>query len=59
MDLPPTLPGVTTVSFVKPVHGAVAAAELGGDEQLVQTVKTDWINADISLKMKALLGIHH
>jgi uncharacterized peroxidase-related enzyme len=43
--------------FCQTIHGAVAAAQLGDDEQLVQTVKTDWINADISLKMKALLNI--
>ncbi len=43
--------------FCQNIHGAVAAAQLGHDEQLVQTVKTDWINADISLKMKALLHI--
>lgn len=43
--------------FCQTIHGAVAAAQLGHDEQLVQTVKTDWINADISLKMKALLNI--
>jgi uncharacterized peroxidase-related enzyme len=43
--------------FCQSIHGAVAAAQLGYDEQLVQRVKTDWINADISLKMKALLNI--
>src|ERR1700683_2899250 len=43
--------------FCQSIHGAVAAAQLGHDEQLVQTVKTNWINADISLKMKALLNI--
>ncbi|AXC11948.1 Alkylhydroperoxidase AhpD domain protein [Acidisarcina polymorpha] len=43
--------------FCQTIHGAVAAAQLGHDEQLVQTVKTDWINADISPKMKALLNI--
>jgi uncharacterized peroxidase-related enzyme len=43
--------------FCQTIHGAVAAAQLGDDEQLVQTVKKDWINADISLKMKALLNI--
>src|SRR6202167_5537639 len=32
--------------FCQSIHGAVAAAQLGDDEQLVQTVKTDWINAD-------------
>src|SRR3984957_16469097 len=43
--------------FCQTIHGAVAAAQLGHDEQLVQTVKTNWINANISLKMKALLNI--
>jgi uncharacterized peroxidase-related enzyme len=43
--------------FCQSIHGAVAAAQLGHDEQLVQTVKTNLINADISLKMKALLNI--
>ena len=43
--------------FCQTIHGAVAAAELGHDEKLVQSVKTDWINADITPKMKALLNI--
>src|ERR1700735_1180930 len=43
--------------FCQSIHGAVAAAQLGHDELLVQTVKTNWIDADISLKMKALLNI--
>ena len=43
--------------FCQTIHGAVASAQLGYDEKLVQTVKTDWINADISPKMKALLNI--
>jgi uncharacterized peroxidase-related enzyme len=43
--------------FCQTIHGAVAAAQLGNDEKLVQSVKTDWINADISPKMKALLNI--
>jgi uncharacterized peroxidase-related enzyme len=43
--------------FCQTIHGAVAAAHLGHDEQLVQTVKTDWIKADISPKMKALLNV--
>ena len=43
--------------FCQTIHGAVAAAQLGHDEKLVQSVKTDWINADISPKMKALLNI--
>ena len=43
--------------FCQTIHGAVAAAQLGHDEKLVQSVKTDWINADITPKMKALLNI--
>jgi len=43
--------------FCQTIHGAVAAAQLGQDEKLVQTVKTDWPNAKISAKLKALLNI--
>jgi uncharacterized peroxidase-related enzyme len=43
--------------FCQTIHGAVAAAQLGQDEGLVHTVKTDWIRADINPKMKALLNI--
>ena len=43
--------------FCQTIHGAVAAAQLGHDEKLVQTVKTDWMNADITPKMKALLHV--
>src|SRR5271155_923499 len=43
--------------FCQTIHGAVAAAHLGHDEKLVQSVKTDWMNAEISPKMKALLNI--
>jgi uncharacterized peroxidase-related enzyme len=43
--------------FCQTIHGAVAAAQLGDDEALVQKVKTDWASADISPKMKALLNI--
>src|SRR5580692_3011672 len=43
--------------FCQTIHGAVAAAQLGHDEQLVQTVKTDWASADIFPKLKALLNI--
>jgi uncharacterized peroxidase-related enzyme len=43
--------------FRQTIHGAVAAAQLGHDEELVQAVKTDWTQADISPKMKALLNI--
>ena len=43
--------------FCQTIHGAVAAAQLGHDEKLVQTVKTDWASADISPKLKTLLNI--
>jgi uncharacterized peroxidase-related enzyme len=43
--------------FCQTIHGAVAAAQLSGNEQLVQKVKTDWENADVSAKLKALLNI--
>ena len=39
------------------IHGAIAAAHLGGNEALVKQVKTDFSQADISPKMKALLAI--
>jgi uncharacterized peroxidase-related enzyme len=38
-------------------HGAIAAWNLGGNEELVQHVKTDFENADIPEKLKALLVI--
>jgi uncharacterized peroxidase-related enzyme len=43
--------------FCQTIHGAVAAAQLGHDEALVHKVKTDWLSADISPKLKALLNI--
>jgi uncharacterized peroxidase-related enzyme len=43
--------------FCQTVHGAIAAAHLEGDEQLVRCVKTDFLNANISEKLKALLTI--
>jgi len=43
--------------FCQTIHGAVAAAQLGHDESLVQKVKTDWATAEISPKLKALLQI--
>jgi len=43
--------------FCQTIHGAVAAAQLGHDEALVERVKTDWQSAEISPKMKALLNI--
>jgi len=44
------------VTFAKLFHGAIAAAHLG-DEELVRCVKTDFLNAGISEKLKALLVI--
>ena len=43
--------------FCHSVHGAIAAAHLGGDEALVKQVKTDFTQAAISPKLKALLVI--
>ena len=43
--------------FCQTIHGAVAAAQLGNDEQLVHHVKTDWETAEISPKLKTLLNI--
>ncbi len=39
------------------IHGAIAAAHLGGDEALVRQVKTDFMQAEISPKLKTLLAI--
>jgi uncharacterized peroxidase-related enzyme len=43
--------------FCQTVHGAIAAAHLNGDEDLVKRVKADFRYADISEKLKALLVI--
>src|ERR1700733_6427930 len=43
--------------FCQSIHGAIAAAHLGGDEDLVRRVKADFQHADICDKMKALLVI--
>jgi uncharacterized peroxidase-related enzyme len=43
--------------FCHSIHGAIAAAHLGGNEALVKQVKTDFMQADISPKLKALLVI--
>ncbi len=43
--------------FCQTVHGAIAAASLGDDEEVVKQVKTDFMRADISDKLKALLTI--
>jgi uncharacterized peroxidase-related enzyme len=39
------------------IHGAIASAHLGGDEGVVRQVKTDFTQAAISPKLKALLVI--
>jgi uncharacterized peroxidase-related enzyme len=39
------------------IHGAIAAAHLGGDEVTVKQVKSDFSKANISPKLKALLAI--
>src|SRR6202046_579530 len=43
--------------YCQTIHGAIAAASLNDDEGLVQSVKLDFQNADISDKLKALLVI--
>jgi uncharacterized peroxidase-related enzyme len=43
--------------FCQTVHGAIAAAHLDGDEELVRCVKADFNQAVISEKLKALLLI--
>ena len=43
--------------FCASIHGAIAAAHLGGDETLVKQVKTNFTQADISPKLKSLLVI--
>jgi uncharacterized peroxidase-related enzyme len=44
-------------TFCQTIHGAIAAHHLGDNEALVQSVKADFEGAEISDKMKALLGI--
>jgi uncharacterized peroxidase-related enzyme len=39
------------------IHGAIAAAHLGGNEELVRQVKVDYKQAEISPKLKTLLAI--
>lgn len=43
--------------YCQSIHGAIAAAHLNGDEELVRRVKADFQYADISQKLKALLII--
>lgn len=47
----------TDCYFCQTVHGAIAAAHLNDDEELVRRVKTDFQHSDISEKLKALLVI--
>jgi uncharacterized peroxidase-related enzyme len=43
--------------YCQTIHGAIAAHQLGGDEDLVTSVKRDPEAAAVSPKMKALLAI--
>jgi uncharacterized peroxidase-related enzyme len=43
--------------FCQTAHGAIAAAHLNDDEELVKRVKADFQHADISAKLKTLLVI--
>jgi uncharacterized peroxidase-related enzyme len=43
--------------FCQTIHGAIAAYQLGGDENLVAQTKLDAEEAPLTEKMKALLGI--
>lgn len=43
--------------YCQMTHGAIAAAQLNGNEELVKRVKADFEHADISEKLKALLVI--
>jgi uncharacterized peroxidase-related enzyme len=43
--------------YCQSIHGAVAAHYLGGDEELVKSVKQDFGTSAVSDKMKALLNI--
>ncbi|MFL6307317.1 MAG: carboxymuconolactone decarboxylase family protein [Candidatus Sulfotelmatobacter sp.] len=43
--------------YCQAIHGAVAAHYLGGDEELISSVKRDFRSAAVSEKMKALLNI--
>jgi uncharacterized peroxidase-related enzyme len=43
--------------FCQTIHGAVAAAQLDNGETVVRSIKTDWLSADVSPKLKTLLNI--
>src|ERR1035437_9786166 len=53
----PYVPSRNCTHYCHSIHGAIAAAHLGGDEVLVKQVKTDFTQAPISAKLKALLTI--
>jgi uncharacterized peroxidase-related enzyme len=44
-------------NYCQTIHGAVAAHQLGGNEDLVRSVKQNFASAAVSDKMKALLNI--
>ena len=44
-------------TYCQTIHGAIAAHHLGGNEELVQCVKLNFEEAEISAKLKALLAI--
>jgi len=44
-------------TYCHSIHGAIAAHRLGGNEELVQCVKLDFEQAEISEKLKALLAL--
>jgi uncharacterized peroxidase-related enzyme len=43
--------------YCQSIHGAIAAAHLNGDEDLVRRIKADFQHANVSEKLKALLVI--
>lgn len=43
--------------YCQTIHGAIAAHHLGGNEELVAAVKSDFERTDLSPKLKALLAI--
>src|ERR1700730_11522262 len=43
--------------YCQTIHGAIAAAQLNDNEDLVRSVKRDFLHADVSEKMKDLLKI--
>lgn len=43
--------------YCQNIHGAIAAAHLNGNEELVRKVKQDFATASVSPKLKALLAI--